>query len=204
MATRMSKERREAAEAAQVARLEAEAAKGSTAEVHAYSAKKAETDIRDACLDGGIRTEEDWRARAAGAADLYLTIGGVRYLAEVKTGGTLGSPNADGSWTEANILPKAQLVVFPIIDMIRSKRELYGMSVIVSRERFIEMLEACSRKGLKGTCHVTSPGAKGRTPVIAFQPTPLAKLRRLMEDLLYSEGATIQEYIDGELTEVPD
>lgn len=199
---RMSKERRAAAENAQIERLAEEARKGSTAEVYAYSLKKAETDLRDAGLDGGIRSEDDWRARAAGQDDMYLFIRGKRYRAEVKGGGTVGKPNEDLSWDADNILPRAQYVVIPVITRIHNKRELYALSAIVTREQFLDLLEQASRAGLTSTIHLTSEGKKERKRprVLAFQPTPLDHLRELVYNLILDEIVpTMQDYIDGAL-----
>ena len=195
---RMSQSRRAAAEAEQIRRLEAEALKGSTAERFEYSAKKAETDIRDALLTGGIRSEADWRARGVDTDDAYLMVDGVRRVAEVKTGGTIGKPEEDGSWTEANILPKAHYVIFPVLDRIRTKEELYGLTAILTRDEFLSLLAECSRKGIHGTAHTTSGGTKNRAPVIAFQPTPLRKLReRIFNGILDEEFPTVQDYMDA-------
>lgn len=197
---RMSAERRAAAEAAQVERLEAEALKGSTAEVYAYSLKKAETDIRDACLTGGIRTEEDWRARAAGADDLFLFINGKRYRAEVKGGGTIGKPREGGEWDAEDVLPRAEYVVVPVITRIHNKRELYALSAIMTRAEFISLLEGASRKGLHGTAHATSGGTKNRASVIAFQSTPLEHLREAVYNAILDEVfPTVQDYMEGAL-----
>lgn len=186
----LSQERLTSAEHAQDARLAMEREKGSTAERYAFSMKKAETVIRHHLNLRGLRSEQDVRARSATKDDAYLWIAGKRYVAEVKCGGTVGKPEIDGSWTEEDILPRADYVIVPVIDRIEDEDDLLDMSVILTRAEWLELCATCSRKGLAGTFHTTSGGA-----VIAFQPTPLNKLRRALEEMLDNgEGWTVRTY----------
>jgi len=167
----------QAMEAALYTRPAAEKLKGSTAERYAISAKGVEVYIRHelyASMDPA-----DCRCRTAGRADIILYMDGHRYTAEIKTGGTVGAPQLDGSWTEADILPGKPYIVFPVIDACETYNDVLDNTAIMPRELFLELCEAASRKGLQGTFHTT-----GHPAVIAFQPTPLNKLRRAVETLL--------------------
>ena len=185
----------QAMHAAMYTRPAAEKAKGSTAEVFNISAKGVEPDLR---REFYARMEPaDCRARAAGKVDIVLYIDGHRYNGEVKTGGTVGKPACDGTFSEAEILPRAQYVVFVVIDRCDSWNDVLDNTAIMPREQFLELCEASSRKGLHGTFHITSPGKKGRAPVVAFQPTPLEKLRRQVEALIESgEVMTAWDYLE--------
>lgn len=180
---RMSNERRAAAIAAMEARSAMEAIKGSTAERFAISQKAVEAFVRDFWYDGGLRSETDFRARTAGKADLRM----YGKQAEVKSGGTVGVPEFDGSWTADNVMPDAHYVVFPLMDEIVEPEDVPDNTVVMERHTFIEVAATCSRKGLEGVFHTTSRG------VIAFQPTPLRKLReQFLEMLLNGELPTLR------------
>lgn len=165
-------------------------AKGSTAERYTMSAKGIEARVRFVTKARGITKRSDFRARGVNVDDGYIYIDGHRYSYDCKTGGTVGKPQPDGSWTEADILPKAQYVIFPVIDRIEDDDDVLDMSVIFTREEWLELCATCSRKGLRGTFHSTS----GNT-VIAFQKTPLDKLRRKVEEMLNEgEGWVLRDY----------
>lgn len=173
-----------------VARYATERAKGSTAEKFTISAKAAEVYIRHHIMVRGLTSKADFRARRAGKADGRLYIDGHPFDYDVKTGGTVGSPKADGNWDEEDILPKVQYVIFTVMDIVEDEDDILDDSIIFTREAWLELCASCSRKGLKGTFHVT-----GKSPVIAFQPTPLNKLRRMVEDMLNAgEGWTVRDY----------
>lgn len=179
-----------ALESAMDARYMAERAKGSTAERYDMSAKGIEVRVRHWTKSRGIDKREDFRARAEGKADGYIFISGKRYAYDVKTGGTVGKPQPDGSWTEDDILPDADYVIVPVIDRIKDDDDVLDMTVILTRAEFLELCATCSRKGIAGTFHSTS-GNK----VIAFQPVPLNKLRRALEAMLeQGEGWVLRDY----------
>ena len=185
----ISQDRLTRAEKAQDARLACERALGSTAERYAFSMKKAEDVIRHHVNVRGLKAENDVRARSQNKVDVYITVEGKRYTAEVKCGGTVGEPDYDGTWTEDDLLPAADYVIVPVIDKIETEDDLLDMSVILTRAEWIELCASCSRKGLQGTFHVTSRN------VIAFQPTPLNKLRRAIEAMLDNgDGWTVRTY----------
>lgn len=173
MANRMNSSRRARAIAAMTERSIAEAMKGSTAERFAISQKAVEAFVRDFWYDGGLRSESDFRARTAGKADLIMF--GRR--AEVKSGGTVGIPES-ASWDENDVMPDAHFVVFPLMDEITCADDVPDNTLVMERSAFIEIAATCSRKGLAGVFHVTSRG------VLAFQPTPLRKLRDTLLFLL--------------------
>lgn len=177
-------------ETAMETRYAIEREKGSTAERFDVSAKGIEVRIRHHVQTRGISSKADFRARSEGKADGYLFINGKRYPYDVKTGGTVGKPQQDGSWDESDILPSAPYVIFPVIDIIETDDDILDESVIFTREAWLELCASCSRKGLAGTFHVT-----GKTPVIAFQPTPLNKLRRMIEKMLNNgDGWVLRDY----------
>ena len=172
---RMSKERRDAAIAAMKARSIAEAIKKSTAERFAVSQKGVEALVRDFYYDGGLRSELDFRARTAGKADIIIR--GRR--GEIKSGGEVAK-NMDESWTEDDILADAVWVVFPIMTEIADEYDVPDNTVVMTRETFIKIAATCSRKGIRGTFHVTTRGT------LAFQSTPLRVLRETFTEMICS------------------
>ena len=186
---RMSQARRARAIADMNRRTAMEGMKGSTAERFSISQKAVEAFVRDFYYEGGLRSELDFRARTAGKADLIMR--GRR--AEVKSGGTVGMPDFDGSWSDADVMPNASWIVFPLMDEIVDAEDVPDCSVVMEREVFIEIAATCSRKGLSGTFHTTSRG------VIAFQPTPLRKLRETLLEMLYTgELPTLRSFKEEE------
>lgn len=184
--------------AEQTDRLIAEAEKGSTAERYDVSAKQIETLIRHAVYKRGLRSRADFRARKQSMPDLVMTVDGVRGNAEIKTGGTVGTP-IDGEWSEDDIMPRAHYIVFPVIDIMHSERDIYNYSAVMLRADFLALCAECSRKGLRGVFHVgggMSKNGKYRTPIIVFRETPLFKLRRAVENGI-KNGIyhTIAEYV---------
>lgn len=187
---------------AQDQRLLAEKAKNSTAEKFAYSCKQAETIIRHECYKNGIKSTKDFRARTQRTADLYLFFDGKRCRAEVKCGGTVGVPFGD-NWTEDNILPGCKYIIFPVMmndedgePIIYDDETLLDNSAVLSRDEFFAIAEQASRKGLHGTFHVT--GKNTRTAIIAYQPTPLEKFRKMVyEGILNCEYMTVRTYIES-------
>lgn len=149
---RMNRERREAANAAQLERLAQERAKASTAERFEISAKRAETLVRDFWYIGGLRSEADFRARKAGQVDMRIE----GRPAEVKTGGTVGTPDIIYHTTEdeldefafeyEDIAPGAAWIVFPIIDRCEAEDELPDMTVVMTREEFKQELDAIVKR----------------------------------------------------------
>lgn len=185
--------------AEQTDRLIMEQEKGSTAERYEISAKQIETFIRHGVYKRGLRSVSDFRARRQGTADLVLTVDGKRGIAEVKTGGTVGIPCGD-NWTEDDILPRAKYIVFPVIDIMHTEKDIYAFSAVMLREDFITLCAECSRKGLQGVFHIgggkISKNGKYRAPVIVFRSTPLDKLRRRVENgIKRGEIRTIAEFI---------
>lgn len=160
-----------------MARLANEAAKGSTAEAHDVSAKLAEAIVRACFSKRG--TTEDKRARAAGRIDgyCYSPFTGKRTPVETKTGGTVNYDDPGDNWTADDVLPGVKLVAFPVMTRIHHWFEIPEWTAIMTREDFVRYAEAASRNGIRGTFHRTSPGTKGRPRVLAYQPTPLGKMR---------------------------
>lgn len=173
MKMRMNENRRESAIHAMTERSINERQKGSTAETFAISQKAVEAYVRDFWYNGGLRNESDFRARSAGKADMKL----FGKVAEIKTGGTVGIPSSY-EWDETDVMPNACYIVFPLMDMIETAADIPDNTVVMERSVFIEIAGTCSRKGLAGVFHMTSRG------VLAFQPTPLRKLRETLFNML--------------------
>lgn len=177
MANRMNAQRREAANNAQIERLSAERAKGSTAERYTISAKRAETLIRDYWYKGGLRSEADFRARKAGAIDLRIE----GQAAEVKSGGTLAYEVPTG-WSQDDLMPGAAWIVFPLLDRCEEEDDLPDMTAVMTRTEFFEMLDGLApRKGWRATVKVNR-GSRAET--IGFQPKYLDKLRDRIEEAI--------------------
>ena len=111
---------------------------------------------------------------------------------EVKGGGNFG-PMPE-SWDADDIYPKARLVVFCLAEDIAAQedtfRGLLEYSAVMTRDTFIELLENASRKGIHGTLHLTGKSAK----VLAFQPTPLEKVRQAVREMLDNGDLDTLEY----------
>lgn len=167
-------------------RLAKEKSKGSTAERYAVSAKACEVFCRDVWYKYGVKAN-DCHARGAERVDMRIDGKDV----EIKTGGTV-APYVTDSWTEKDIFPRAKYVAFPIITMIESYDEVASWTVVMPRETFLNYCAACSRKGLRGTFHVT------RGHVLAFQPTPLRKLREMLAEALYNGDLPTLETLKAE------
>lgn len=198
--TTLSRATRIAGLEAMEAREDAEAMKGSTACKYAISAKSAEAIVRDLLMVRGVgmivrdetgRKVLDFAARpnrqAIGEAKVY----GRR--AEIKSGGTVNY-YATASWTEADILPTAEYVCWSLLDEASDEHDavagLCDWTAILTRDTFIELCASASRKGLKGTFHVTSRGT------LSFQPSPLEKLRKMIhEGIETGEFETLEGYL---------
>lgn len=177
MANRMNQQRREAANAAQLERLSAERAKGSTAERYTISAKRAETLIRDYWYVGGIRAESDFRARKAGACDMRL----FGRHTEIKCGGTLAY-DFPSDWDQDDLMPGAAWILFPLIDRCEEEDDLPDMTPVMTRQEFFEILDGLApRKGWRATVKVNRGN---RAETIGFQPKYLDKLRDRLEDAI--------------------
>lgn len=183
------------------ARQEAEAVKGSTAEAHDISAKGAEAVIRADVSKRGVTTDKC--ARAAGRADGYAInpFTGKRGPFEVKTGGTVNYDDPGDEWTADDILPGLDRtpIYFPVMTRITCYEDVPMWTAILTRADFIRYAEAASRNGIRGTFHRTSPGTKGRPRVLAFQPTPLNKMREAIAHdieagILYTLDAYMLEH----------
>lgn len=193
--TRMSATRIINANNAATARYAQEKKKGSTAERYAYSMKKVEYVIRHECYEGGLRSEEDFRARRQGSPDIILTINGVRGRGEVKCGGTVSKGGWCGeNFDECDIMPDAVYVIIPLITEIYDDDDVYDNSIILTRAEYLDICRAASRKGIKSTFHITGPKTR---PVIAYQSTPLAKVRATVKSMLESGDCyTVRDYVN--------
>ena len=176
------------AAAAMFTRLSSEREKNSTAERYAMSAKAVEVIIRDAVYKH--MASADYRARTANKADLRL----YNRRAEIKCGGTvIYNIPADG-WTENDILAGNTYIVFPVITRIFDEIDAVDNSAIMTRDQFLAYCAQASRKGLRGTFHVT--GGKNRPAVVAFQPAPLERLRAMIYNaIITGELQTVGDYI---------
>lgn len=164
----------------------------STAERYAMSAKAAETLLRHGLYRQGLRSRSDFRARSANRADIVLTINGKRARADVKTGGTVCA-DAREDWNEDDIMRGIAYVIFPVIDTIVTEEDLFDNTAIIDRDTFLTLCAESSRKGLRGTFHIT--GGCSRSAVIAFQPHPLNVLRRRIEHgIALGEFLTARQY----------
>ncbi len=131
--------------------------------------------VRDITLTRGCATERD----LGGAREPIRT--DVRDH-EVKTGGNLGRPAHHVGWfDESDIYPAAKYIWWSFAEDIHDMDDLLDLTVELTRAEFIEILEGASRKGLQGTLALKRNGSHGATQteclVMAFQPTPLRKVR---------------------------
>ena len=198
--TTLSRAKREAGLEAMEIREEAERMKNSTACKYEIGAKSLEAIVRDLLMMRGVgtivRDETGRRVIDFAARPNRQTMGEAKVYgrrAEVKTGGTVNY-YATASWTEADILPNAEYVCWTLLDEASDAHDaiegICDWTAILSRETFLELCEQASRKGLKGTFHVTTRGT------LSFQPTPLEKLRRMIHEGIESgEFETLEGYL---------
>lgn len=199
--TTLSKSTRENGLMAMEEREDAEAVKGSTACKYAIGAKSTEAIVRDLLMVRGvgmiIRDESkhkmiDFAARPNRQLNgCEARVYGRR--AEIKTGGTVNY-YATECWTEADILPNAEYVCWTLLDEASDAHDaiegICDWTAILTREMFIELCERASRKGLRGTFHVTSRGT------LSFQPSPLERLRAMIhEGIETGEFETLEGYL---------
>ena len=181
-------------------------AKGSTAERYAIGAHAVEVVARELSLARGcgmIVIDENGTLRPDFCCRPTRMWDGKLYgkPAEIKTGGTVCyNPPAD--WTEDDILRNKKYVAFCLtpqaeeryLDPDNTDDEvtiICDLTAIISREMFLSLCAQASRKGLRGTFHIT-----GKNKVLAFQPTPLTKLREMIKELIdHGEVETLEGYL---------
>ena len=183
--TSMSKADRAKALEARQAKSEAIAANtSSTAHRYALACTDAELYIRDVMYKRGVGNIRDFGSRAANVSDMWHE--------EIKCGGNLGRPafHMDGTFDADDIYPHAKFIVWVLYQEVEDTDDLVDMSAIVPRDEFIAILERASRKGLHGTLRLKPNGKNGSRDtcdlVMAFQPTPLEKVRDAVREGLDS------------------
>ena len=183
-------------------RENAERAKRSTACKYSIGAKACEGLVRDLLNVRGVGTRivdecghriVDFASRpnrnTAGECRVYDQPG------DVKTGGAVNY-FADADWTEDDICPGKAYIAFTLLEQASEYADavegICDWTAILTRATFIEMCEQASRKGIRGTFHLT--GSYGTA--LTFQPTPLAKLRAMIREGIESgEIETLEGYL---------
>ena len=183
-------------------RENAERAKRSTACKYAIGAKACEGIVRDLLNRRGVgtvvRDESGHRIVDFACRPNRNTAGECRVYdqpGDVKTGGAVNY-FADPNWTEDDICPNKAYIAFTLLEQASTYTDaiegICDWTAILSRETFIEMCEQASRKGIRGTFHLT--GTYGTA--LTFQPTPLAKLRAMIREGIESgEIETLEGYL---------
>lgn len=178
----------------------AERAKGSTACRFEIGAKPCEGLVRDLLNARGVSTivrdESGHRYVDFSARPNRNTAGECRVYGQpcdVKTGGTVNY-YADADWTEEDICPNKAYIAFTLLEQASEAKDavdgICDWTAILSRETFIDLCGQASRKGLRGTFHVTTRGT------LSFQPTPLAKLRAMIQEGIEAgEIETLEGYL---------
>lgn len=182
-------------------REDLEAAKASTACTFAIGAKSCEGLVRDLLNVRGVeyvvRDEAGHKYVDFAARPNRTKLGECKVYgrpADVKTGGTLAYGVWSDDWTEYDLLPGKDYVVFTLLEEASEAKDavdgICDWTAIIDRATFIGMLEKASRKGLRGTVHLNSRGD------LSFQPTPLAKLRQMIhEGIVSGELETLEGYL---------
>lgn len=112
---------------------------------------------------------------------------------EIKSGGCVNY-NPPTDWDECDILPNKEYIAWTLLEEASEAEDpingICDWTAIMSREEFIELCERASRKGIHGTFHVTTRGP------LAFQPTPLRKLREMIKQMIEDgEIETLEGYL---------
>lgn len=127
-------------------RLYDEMLKGSTG----YRGKWADVYGRHYLLKKGIGSVDDVRCRKATQDDACIVVRGKRSTFEIKTGAG-GWACVHAEWTEDDILPGKDYVVFTCEPALLTRENYAEMLRVFTREQFVEMLRETGSKGLKSS-----------------------------------------------------
>lgn len=173
-------------------RLQAEKAKNSTG----YIGKKWEIITRDTILVKGLSSVNDFRARKMEKTDITVKIAGKLQKIEVKTGGAVNY-DAPAAWTEQDIFPGADYVVFSLNAIYDcTLDDILDENYVFTRKEFIQFLEDAisAPNPRKGKTRLESALSLKSSGALNIQLSAPARARGL--DWIAENGTTLRTFME--------